>query len=89
MTADLVSKGHLVNLPFGASKTYKHPTSLTLAKRALDAHRIEHFMDAELVERAVRVCLPPRRDAHPNLTRFRALHRSAIPAGRARPTFGQ
>ena len=51
MTGDVVSKGHLVNLPFGTVKTYKHPTDLKLVDRALDAHHIDHFIKSELVEK--------------------------------------
>ena len=51
MTGDVVSKGHLVNLPFGTVKTYKHPTDLKLVDRALDAHHIDHFINSELVEK--------------------------------------
>jgi hypothetical protein len=51
MTADIVSKGHLVNLPFGTSKTYRHSTDLKLVNRALDAHHIDHFINSELVEK--------------------------------------
>lgn len=51
MTGDVVSKGHLVNPPFGTSKTYKHPTDLKLVDRALDAHHIDHFIKSELVEK--------------------------------------
>ena len=51
LNADVVSKGHLVNLPFGKSITYKHRTDKTFIGRALDAHHIDHFFNKELVEK--------------------------------------
>ena len=90
MTADLVSKGHLVKLPFGTNKTYKHPTSLTLAERAIDAHHIEHFMKADLVEkgggapaRATLPPLPPTRKKGPSERSGGARPLQAMPAGTA------
>lgn len=58
MNGDVVSKGHLVNLPFGKVQTYKHPTSLTLVNRALDAHHIDHFINNKLVEKGSDVSPP-------------------------------
>jgi len=64
MNGDVVSKGHLVNLPFGTSKTYKHPTFRTFVDRALDAHHIDHFINNELVEKGGDVS-PPAVSAAP------------------------
>ena len=63
MNGDVVSKGHLRNLPFGTSKTYPHRTDERGMSRALDAHDIDHFINKELVEKGggPPVALPPTR----------------------------